>query len=119
MQSVKIYLMGGKSIFLYIFLNSFIIIQYEFCWIRTNKKDPNSAYLIAQSIESKLSFVLLLLNHSDDDISECVTEFCMHYISMLKVTKIQNREQQTYIEASKTKNYALIESILISKIKRA
>ncbi len=54
--------------------------------------------LIAQSIESKLQFVLLLLNHSDDDISECVTDYCMHYISMLKVIKIQTREQQGNIE---------------------
>ena len=93
--------MDGKSIFfIFLLLFYFLLINCTYYCIRINKKDTNSANLIAQSIESKLSFVLLLLNHSDDDISECVTEFCMHYISMLKVAKIQNREQQMYIEVN-------------------
>jgi len=68
-------------------------------WQKVNKKDPNTGFLIFQCLESKLPFVLYLLNHTDDDISECVTEYCMHYISLLKVNKIQNREQQANIES--------------------
>lgn len=44
---------------------------------------PTSQELFV-SLENKLPYVLVLLNHSDDDISESVSEYCMHYISMLR-----------------------------------
>jgi hypothetical protein len=51
-----------------------------------------------QCLENKIPYVLQIFNHTDDDISESVSEYCMHYISILKNTKIQTREQQTNIE---------------------
>lgn len=79
------------------------------CWSKTYKKEPNIALVLAQCLENKLSFVLQILNHTDDDISESVVEFCMHYVSILKATKIQSREQQNNIEA--------MFSIIMDKIK--
>jgi len=67
-------------------------------WTKMIKKDANLAGLLAQSIEAKLPFVLQILNHSDDDISECVSDYCSHYISILKVMKIQTREHQSNVE---------------------
>lgn len=67
-------------------------------WQKVNRKEPDTANLLAQSIELKLPFVLLLLNHADDDISECVSEYCMHYIGILKQNKMLTREQQANIE---------------------
>ena len=67
------------------------------------KKDANLAGLLAQSIEAKLPFVLQILNHSDDDISECVSDYCSHYISILKVMKIQTREHQSNVEVNSNK----------------
>lgn len=55
--------------------------------------------MIFKSIEEKLPFGLRLLNHTDDDISESVFEFCMHYVSMLKVMKVQTQQQQANIES--------------------
>lgn len=67
-------------------------------WQKTHKKEPDVGVLLFKCIETKMPYVLQILNHSDDDISESVSEFCMHYISCLKVNKIQTREQQTNIE---------------------
>lgn len=66
---------------------------------RVQKKEPDISELIFKSIEEKLPFALRLLNHTDDDISESVFEYCMHYISMLKVTKVQTQQQQTHIQS--------------------
>jgi exportin-T len=67
-------------------------------WQKTHKKEPDVGVLLFKCIETKMPYVLRILNHSDDDISESVSEFCMHYISCLKINKIQTREQQTNIE---------------------
>lgn len=83
--------------------NSFfkqLLISLPLCSFRVNRKEPETASLLAQSIELKLPFVLLLLNHADDDISECVSEYCMHYIGILKQNKMLTRDQQTSIEVS-------------------
>jgi len=68
-------------------------------WHKVQKKEPDISELIFKSIEEKLPFALRLLNHTDDDISESVFEYCMHYISMLKVTKVQTQQQQTHIQS--------------------
>ena len=67
-------------------------------WQKTSKKEPDLSLEFFKSIENKIPFALQLLNHSDDDISECVSEYCMNYISILKINKIQSREQQSNIE---------------------
>lgn len=79
------------------------------CWSKTYKKEQNLALVLAQCLENKLSFVLQILNHTDDDISESVVDYCQHYVSILKTTKIQSREQQNNIEA--------MFSIIINKIR--
>jgi exportin-T len=69
-------------------------------WQKRNVKKPDTgSQELFVSLEKKLPYVLILLNHSDDDISESVSEYCMHYISILKVNKIQTREQQGHIES--------------------
>ena len=65
---------------------------------RLSKKDPNSAAIIFTALEDKIRFVLLLLSHSDDDISESVSDYCQNYIILLKHTKIQNEIQKKHIE---------------------
>jgi exportin-T len=67
-------------------------------WVKLNKKEPQKAVLLMQCLETKFSYVLNILSHIDDDISESVNEYCTHYISILKVMKIQSREQQSNIE---------------------
>ncbi len=68
-------------------------------WTKLNKKDPNGALLQFECLENKIKYVLQILSHSDDDVSESVNEYCMHYISILKVMKIQSQEQMSRIEA--------------------
>ena len=67
-------------------------------WQKSNKKEHLLANECIQCLENKIPFVLQIFNHTDDDISESVSEYCMHYISILKNIKIQTREQQTNIE---------------------
>lgn len=67
-------------------------------WQQSKKqKEADVSELVFKSIEEKLPFALRLLNHTDDDISESVFEFCMHYVSMLKVTKVHTQQQQANI----------------------
>lgn len=65
------------------------------------KKDTDSDQtyqLQMKCMESKIPYVLQLLNHTDDDICESVSDYCMHYIAYLKVNKITTLEQKTNIE---------------------
>jgi exportin-T len=68
-------------------------------WQKKNQqKQLDAAHELFISLEKKLPYALVLLNHSDDDISESVTEYCMHYISILKTNKLKHLEQKTHIE---------------------
>lgn len=67
-------------------------------WHKLSKKDPTSASIIFTALEDKITFVLLLLSHSDDDISESVSDYCQNYIILLKHIKIQNEIQKKHIE---------------------
>ena len=60
--------------------------------------DEQNYQMAMKCLETKIPFVLQILNHTDDDISESVSEYCMHYISYLKQSKIQTLEQKTNIE---------------------
>jgi hypothetical protein len=73
----------------------------EYLFTSWNKKPKEEGLneALFKSMQEKLPFVLKLLNHSDDDISESVSEYCVHYISMLKLNKLQTREQQANIES--------------------
>ena len=66
---------------------------------RHSKKSDTGSQELFVSLENKLPYILILLNHPDDDISEAVSEYCMHYISILKVVRMQSREQSTHIES--------------------
>lgn len=78
-------------------------------WQKNNKKEPLLANECVECLQNKIPYVLQVFNHTDDDISESVSEYCMHYISILKTTKIQTREQQSHIES--------MFNIIISKTK--
>lgn len=78
-------------------------------WSKCYKKEQDKAMLVFQCLESKMPYVLQLLAHSDDDISESAYEYCIHYVSVLKLTKIQTREQQHNVESMFT--------IVINKMK--
>ena len=69
-------------------------------WQRHAKKEPELAAALAKCLESKMPHALRLFNHSDDDISESVSDYCMHYISVLKVSsQLRTRDQEAYIES--------------------
>jgi exportin-T len=55
--------------------------------------------LVFQCLENKIHYVLQLLAHTDDDIAESVYEYCIHYIGILKIVKIQTRDQQHHVES--------------------
>lgn len=100
MQLELICLLDGKSLSLSykIFNCARFKIWKKLKFKRVCKKEPELSASLFRSLEEKLPFVLRLLNHTDDDISECVSEYCMHYISILKINKLQTREQQANIE---------------------
>jgi hypothetical protein len=102
MQLVQIWLKDGtsKNFKINFFPNSILILFFK----RLCKKDPNSASIIFTALEDKITFVLLLLSHSDDDISESVSDYCQNYIILLKHIKIQNEIQKKHIEVFSLNN---------------
>jgi hypothetical protein len=63
--------------------------------------------MIFAALEDKISYVLCLLSHSDDDISESVSDYCQNYIILLKHTKVQTEIQKKNIEV-RFKNIEII-----------
>lgn len=67
------------------------------CWQKL-KRDENSANMFLAAMESRLSHVVFILRHEDDDISESVSEYCQSYIAILKTLKVLNPTQKTYVQ---------------------
>ena len=52
-------------------------------WQKSNKKEhAKLCNQLVESMENKMTFVLKIFNHAeeDDDISESVSEYCMNYM---------------------------------------
>ncbi|XP_043943980.1 exportin-T [Protopterus annectens] len=61
--------------------------------------DLNNAQMTLQATEAKISLMLQLLNHEDDDISSNIIGFCYDYLHTLKQLSILSDQQNANVEA--------------------